>query len=80
MAEVYGKKSDELTEVLYAIQHCIKIVEALKDEAKENPNIIKEPYNPDRWPLYNAKRTCNHVIELQWSGYKCINCDGWYCA
>lgn len=78
-ANIHREKANELDGMCAAIEHCIQIVRA-NEPKKENPNIIKEPYNPDRWPLYNAKKTCEHVIELQWSGYKCTKCDGWYCA
>lgn len=30
--------------------------------------------------LYNAKPSCNHKIQAQWSGIKCLICGGWYCA
>lgn len=30
--------------------------------------------------LYNADPICKHLIKPQWSGIKCIKCDGWYCA
>lgn len=30
--------------------------------------------------LYNAKPSCKHKIQAQWSGIKCIVCNGWYCA
>lgn len=30
--------------------------------------------------LYNAKPSCKHKIQAQWSGIKCVLCCGWYCA
>lgn len=30
--------------------------------------------------LYNASPSCNHKIQAQWSGIKCLVCGGWYCA
>lgn len=30
--------------------------------------------------LYDAKPSCKHKIQPQWSGIKCIKCGGWYCA
>ncbi len=30
--------------------------------------------------LYNADNSCEHGIELLWSGFKCKKCDGWHCA
>lgn len=30
--------------------------------------------------LYNARPSCKHKIQAQWSGIKCIVCNGWYCA
>lgn len=30
--------------------------------------------------LYNARPSCRHKIQAQWSGVKCIACNGWYCA
>lgn len=30
--------------------------------------------------LYNARPSCRHKIQAQWSGIKCIVCNGWYCA
>ena len=30
--------------------------------------------------LYRADPECNHEIQAQWSGIKCIKCGGWYCA
>ena len=29
--------------------------------------------------LYDADPNCKHYIEPQWSGIKCIRCNGWYC-
>ena len=30
--------------------------------------------------LFNARPSCHHKIQAQWSGIKCIACGGWYCA
>lgn len=30
--------------------------------------------------LYSARPSCNHKIQAQWSGIKCLVCGGWYCA
>ncbi len=30
--------------------------------------------------LYNARPSCKHKVQAQWSGIKCIVCNGWYCA
>lgn len=30
--------------------------------------------------LYNASPNCDHLIQAQFSGIKCIKCGGWYCA
>jgi len=30
--------------------------------------------------LYHARPSCAHRIQAQWSGIKCVVCQGWYCA
>ena len=30
--------------------------------------------------LYHARPSCKHKIQAQWSGIKCILCNGWYCS
>ena len=46
------------------------------------PTYDGKPYDieEDRYTLYNADKNCIHQIETQWSGYKCVKCNGWYCA
>lgn len=34
----------------------------------------------DSWDLFNADPTCTHVVEMQYSGYGCLRCGGYYCA
>lgn len=35
-------------------------------------------WEPD-YPLYDQDPECDHDIETQWSGYKCVKCLGWFC-
>ena len=44
---------------------------------------VKNYSNMHEWKtitLFNADPDCKHYIEVQWSGVKCIKCDGWYCS
>lgn len=36
--------------------------------------------HPDHHVLYAADPECKHRVEAQWSGVKCVKCNGWYCA
>lgn len=49
------------------------------DEYERYDEIYKVHYNRST-RLYSADPNCNHEIEAQWSGIKCIHCRGWYCA
>lgn len=50
-----------------------------KDEEAIYNEIYKVHYNRSTH-LYSADPNCEHEIEAQWSGIKCIHCRGWYCA
>lgn len=30
--------------------------------------------------LFMARPSCKHKIQPQWSGIKCVVCNGWYCT
>lgn len=38
------------------------------------------PNSDEEHILYCADPNCDHEIQAQWSGIKCIKCGGWYCA
>lgn len=49
------------------------------DEYEHYSEVHQVHYNRTH-VLYSADPNCDHEIEPQWSGIKCIHCNGWYCA
>lgn len=52
---------------------------SMNDPESQKPEDSNNLKLDDDVKLYDADPNCQHEIVAQWSGIKCIKCNGWFC-
>lgn len=76
-ADITGK---EMVETLDAVDSLREFIEHETRVHTRSINFNLPPEHEKHHTLYNADPNCTHRVEAQWSGVKCVKCNGWYCA